>query len=303
MVWILGGPRTGSSWLMNLITHPLVAVAAGSGSAPRPGQSGATAYAIPINEPYLGAHLAPIETLHPVGVFTPAEVREGDPSYFFSPQFEAVWRPRLRELIVARIGAQATAAAAEHGLINPLVICKEPNGSQAAPVIASTLPGCRLLFLVRDGRDVLDSLLDAVAPGSWLAGSLDTEAVATPAGRLDFLRRNAWLWLHRTTMIQRAVGAHAPALTHTVRYENLLADTPATLGAIAGWLGANPGESALAEAVQANAFAALPAEARGRGKASRFAEPGHWREGLSKDERELVNEILGPKLDELGYPT
>ncbi len=256
---------------------------------------------MPINEPYLGAHLAPIETIHPLGIFTPAEVREGDPSYFFAEEFETVWRPRLRTLILERIGAQADLAAGEHSLKDPLIVVKEPNGSQAAPLIASTLPGSRLLFLLRDARDVLESLLDAVSPGSWLAGGLDTATVASPGGREKFLSRHAWLWLHRTTMIERALAAHPAALQMTVRYEDLRAETEETLGRIVKWLGVEADPPALAEAVHATAFESLPADARGRGNATRFAEPGHWRRGLSDSEQALLNEILGPKLRDLGY--
>jgi hypothetical protein len=301
LVWIVGGPRTGSSWLLDLLTYPLRAAPTRTGVALRDPTTDLRPFALPINEPYLGAHLAPIETIHPFGVFTPAEVRDGDPSYFFAPEYEAVWRPRLRTLILDRLAAQADAAADEHRLREPWVLVKEPNGSQAAPMLASTLPRARILFLLRDGRDVLESLLDAVRPGSWLAGGLDTDLVETPEGRLEFLRRNAWLWIHRTTMIERATEQHDPELRLTVRYEDLLENTATALTPILDWLGVEAGEPFLRETVAANAFEGFPAEATGRGHASRFAQPGHWRDGLSGAEQALVNELLGPKLRGLGY--
>jgi hypothetical protein len=295
-VWILGGPRTGSTWLLDLLTYPLTPDSDGpGGSVVRPGDSGARPAAVPINEPYLGVHLAPIVTIHPVGVFTPAETREDDPSYFFDERWEKVWRPRLRQLILERIDAQAEEAGREHGLKRPLIAVKEPNGSNAAPILMSTLPRSRLLFLLRDGRDVLDSLLDAVSPGGWLAGA---DNVDSAKGRLDYLRRNASLWVHRVVMVQRAVAAHRPELTRTVRYEALRQDTAAGLREIADWLGI---ELAVDDAVAATSFEGYPAEAKGRGKALRVASPGHWRAAFSAEEQAAVNQIMGKTLADLGY--
>lgn len=302
LVWILGGPRTGSTWLLDLLVYPLTHDArAASGAALRSHETRIRPAAVPVNEPYLGVHLAPIVTVHSVGVFTPAEVRENDPSYFFDERYAQAWRPQLRRLILDRVAAQAELASREHDLDRPLVVVKEPNGSHAAPILMSTLPRSRLLFLLRDGRDVLDSLLDAVAPGGWLAGGPDTEGLASAEGRIDFLRRNAALWVHRMIMVQRALAAHPPELKMTVRYERLRAEPSARLAEIAAWLGLELDEAALAEAVAATSFEGYPSEAKGRGKPLRFASPGHWRESMSVEEQAAILEIMGGTLEELGY--
>ena len=41
---------------------------------------------------------------------------------------------------------------------------------------------------------------------------------------------------------------------------------------------------------------------RGKRNGVRAASPGLWRENLSAAEQEAMQEILGPKLAELGYP-
>jgi hypothetical protein len=302
LVWILGGPRTGSTWLLDLLTYPLTPDSERrSGTALRPGDTRARPRAIPINEPYLGVHLAPVVTVHPARVFTAAEVREDDPSYFFDERYAEAWRPQLRRLILERVAAQAEQASREHGIKRPLIVVKEPNGSDAAPILMRALPRSRLLFLLRDGRDVLDSLLDAVSPGGWLADDSDTEGVGSPEGRLDYLRRNASLWVHRVAMVQRAVAAHRSELTRTVRYESLREDTAGELREIAAWLGLDPDDAAFDEAVAATTFEAYPAEAKGRGKALRVASPGHWREAMSAEEQAAINEIMGGMLAEVGY--
>jgi hypothetical protein len=302
LVWILGGPRTGSSWLLDLMTYPLTADSdAACGASMRDGTTGVRPHAIPINEPYLGVHLAPIVTIHQLGIFTPAEVREGDASYFFDERYASAWLPHLRRMALDRFAAQADLAAKEHGLDRPLVVIKEPNGSHAAPILMSTFPRSRLLFLLRDGRDVLDSLLDAVSPGGWLAGGPDTASIVAAEGRIEFLRRSAWLWIHRIIMIQRALAAHPSELSLTVRYEGLRADPARALREIAAWLGLELGEGAVREAAAATSFDAYPPEVKGRGKPLRFASPGHWRESLSEAEQEMIMEIMGAKLAELGY--
>jgi Sulfotransferase family len=307
VVWILGGPRTGSTWLMELLAWPLAATTkTRSGSESRPIQSQSRPYAVPINEPYLGVHLAPVMVSGETGVFTAAEAREvfggPDPSYFFHEGYADAWRPQLRSLILSRLAAQGEVAAREHGLDSPFLVVKEPNGTEAAPLLGSTLPGSRILFLLRDGRDVLDSLLDAVSPGGWLEGA-DTAKVASSGGRLEFLRTNAIAWLYRVNAVQKALEAHPPELTHTVRYEDLRADTHTGLREITAWLGADPGEAALEEAVSALSYEAAPAEGKGRGKSLRFASPGRWRESMGRKEQKAVLELIGPKLTELGYQT
>jgi hypothetical protein len=302
LVWLLGGPRTGSTWLLDMLAYPLTSdPEAASGTVMRSPATAVRPFAIPINEPYLGMHLAPVVTVASAGVFTPADVRDQDPSYFFDDRFARAWRPPLRRLILERVAAQAELASREHRLDRPLIVIKEPNGSNAAPILMSTLPRSRLLFLLRDGRDVLDSLLDAVSPGGWLAGGPDTEGVSSPNGRIEFLRRNASLWVHRVVMVQRAASAHPRELTMTVRYERLRGDSSGVLREIAAWLGLELSDHAIGEATAATSFESYPADAKGRRKALRVASPGFWRETMSAEEQAVIREVMGKTLADLGY--
>jgi len=304
LVWIVGGPRTGSTWLLELLTYPLTPSAQSSSGAGMREQSSVRPFAIPVNEPYLGMHLAPIVSFGSGGVFTAAEARNllgPDPSYFFAEDYADVWRPQLRRLVLERIGAQAQAACREHGLDRPLVVVKEPNGSHAAPILASTLPRSRLLFLLRDGRDVLDSLADAASPGGWLEAGSGAAGVTPADSRIEFFRSSAGLWVHRTAAVQQAVAAHPPELTMTVRYEDLRLETGPVLRDIVSWLGVGVDETAVSEAVAATSFEDYPPEAKGPGKPLRVASPGHWRESMSQAEQETIAAVMGAKLAELGY--
>ena len=72
-----------------------------------------------------------------------------------------------------------------------LLLVKEPNGSQSADVIMRAQPTARLLFLLRDGRDVVDSELASFAVGGW-----QERAFRAHAGR----------WRGRAPRLRRSLG-------------------------------------------------------------------------------------------------
>jgi hypothetical protein len=305
---MLGAPRTGSTWLLRLLIHPWI-LARGTASgmrAPLPRRGRALPDVVPIDETYLLHHLAPLRPLPGEPAEQPAPDafvvngdRRQDPGYFFSDEFEGAWQPELRRLVLTRLHAQSQRAAREHGLTDPLVLIKEPNGSHAAELLMSLLPRSRMVFLLRDGRDVIDSLLDARGSGAWIgAGNMD---MRNPAERLTYVRRQARLWLNCTNAVQSAYVAHPENLRFTIRYEDLRSDTLDALRPLAAWLGLETDEATLRDAVEANAFEAIPSRMRGSGTPRRAATPGLWRENLTAAEQEAMEEIIGPKLRELGY--
>lgn len=308
LAWILGAPRTGSTWLLRLLVHPwILARGAMSGMrAPLPGRRRGLPNVVPIDETYLLHHLAPLRPIPgelaeqpPPDAFVLNGERHHDPGYFFSDGYEHVWQPELRRLALVRLHAQAQRAAREHGLADPLVLVKEPNGSHAAELLMSLLPRSRMIFLIRDGRDVIDSLLDARAEAGWVgAPNID---LSDPAERVDYVRRQARLWLNSTNAVQSAYASHPEELRRSLRYEELLADPLATLRPLVAWLGLDADEARLRAAIEANAFDAIPRRLRGPGTPRRAATPGMWRESMSPAEVDAMLAIIGPKLAELGY--
>lgn len=280
LVWIFGSPRSGSTWLLNMLAaDPRVAA---------------------VDEPGIGAHLGLTMAGH-IGIepdgassehFRLADFREEAGSYFFSPRRADAWRPRLRELILERLRAEVGAPAGGRRV----VVLKEPHGSEAADLLLSTLPASRAIFLLRDGRDVVDSELDAAAAGSWAMEQLPGFRLGD---RSRFIRQRAHMWLWRTEVVERALAAHPAELGETVRYEELLADPEPILARLASWLGLD--HATLREAAAATSFEAVPADRRGPGRFIRAAEPGGWRERLSAPERELLEGIVGDKVRALGY--
>ena len=93
-----------------------------------------------------------------------------------------------------------------------MVVIKEPHGSQAADIILAALPRARLLFLLRDGRDVVDSELAAFSKGSWLSDAFAVVSGIGPDERLALAEDAAYKWLWRTQAVEEAsLGIAGPS--------------------------------------------------------------------------------------------
>jgi len=284
LVWLLGSPRTGTTWLLNLLAR----------------QSGF----VKVDEPGIGVHAglflhefygSPARNFQP-GASLMAEVRAQDPEYFFAEQYAAVWRPHFRRLMLARFAAHAATA----GDADAICLIKEPNGTQAAELLLTTLPQSRMMWVLRDGRDVVDSEVDAVAPGAW------TQEYGAPwtmsaEERLRYVEDRAHRWLQRTLVVQRAFDRLPERQRLVVRYEQLRADTTSELERIHAWLGPAVDRDAVHATAEALRFERLPAEVRGKGRFARSASTGGWRDNLTADEQATMERVMGPKLRELGY--
>lgn len=307
LVWIFGSPRSGSTWLLRLLIHPWGLDNSREGidrSRFRP----AGGNVLPVNESYLPMHLAPLResTVASIevggGRLLLNDQRAADPAYFFSDAYRGTWEEGTRRLVLERFAAQARDAGVEHGIEDPVMLIKEPNGSHAADVVARLLPRSRIVFLLRDGRDVVDSMLEADSPGGWRTRNDGVLAITTAEDRLSAVRRQAHLWLIRTIAVERACEAIGPDRWIRVRYEDLLADTEGELTRLDEWLGLERSPAGRQRAVRANRFNSLRNRIRGRRNGVRAASPGLWRTNMSQPEQEALNELIGPKLAELGYP-
>jgi hypothetical protein len=285
--WIFGSSRSGSTWLLRMLAG--------------------LERVIPIDDPHLGHHLGvwrPIPLAwatakNPPKLGTLADFKRRKRDYLFSDRYREQWMPQLRELISARFEAQAAEDIAEAGGIeDPVVVVKEP-GSHAADTIMELFPDSHLIFLLRDGRDVVDSWLDAYRDGSWA-----TEEGAYPlddAGRPALIRWQSSVWLHRTEVVQQTYARTDPERRVLVRYEELRADPVTELARICETIGIEPAEGQLERIAAANEFSRVPRARKGAGREIRRAKPGGWAAHMSREEIIAMHEILAEKLDELGY--
>jgi hypothetical protein len=281
LTWIFGSSRSGSTWLERMLSEfPEVQ---------------------PVDETGIGHHLGvwrPIPLAwatcdEPPHLSTFAAVKSDRPDYFFSEEHRAGWEPLLRNFILDRLALQYEPGRR--------MVIKEPGGSQVADWVMSLLPGSRLVFLLRDGRDVVDSWLDAYQDGGWITE--DGGFQVADYGRIAFIRWQATVWLYRTAATQRAYDAHAPDRRVLVRYEELLADPERELGRVIETIGLRASPDRLRATVEKHAYTNVPVGQRGAGKFVRAASPGSWRERLTDEEQQALLEIVGDTCRAYGYRT
>jgi hypothetical protein len=286
LVWIFGSSRSGSTWLLRMLAELDGAVA--------------------IDDPHLGHHLGvwrPIPLAwaaadDPPELTTLNEVKRDKESYFFADRYRDAWAPALRDLIVARFDAQIRDTADGAATGPPWVIVKEP-GSHVADLLLSMFPRSRLIFLLRDGRDVVDSWVAAHRRGAW---ALEEGAFAvSPEGRKALVRWQSCVWTHRTSVVQRAYRDHDPGRRVAVRYESLLRRPGGELRRICDSLGIPAEPDGLERIGRDHSYDSVPKSEKGAGKQIRSAAPGGWRRHLSAAERRAMYEVMEDKLAELGY--
>ena len=309
LVWIWTMARSGSTWLLRMLTHPLKLVDSSQDPddllgfvAPRTWQG--TVDAIPVDTTFVSNHLMPLaggesynKDFEPV-TFSAALGLRKRANYVFSSRYEDAWHPEVRRMMLVRFHRLVERAAERYEVNSPLVFLKEVAGAHAAPLVMSMFPRSKLVFLVRDGRDVVDSQTAANQPGTWLPVS----GWNTPEERRDFVGRRAHAWLGDVASIQRALDAHPPELQRMVRYEDLLADPASNLSSLVEWLGLSRSPRWLERAVEANSFESIAPEQKGPKKFFRSATPGAWRKNLTEEEAATLESVMAEKLRELGYP-
>ncbi len=283
LAWIFGSSRSGSSWLLRMLAD--------------------FEEAVPVDDPHLGHHLGvwrPIPLAwavadgEPPELTTLLELKANEPGYFFSARHRDSWWQPLRQLIVSRFEAQAEDACVEAQ--RATVVVKEP-GSHAAPLLGELFPRSKVIFLLRDGRDVVDSWLDGYRDGAWaIPGGAFPVA---PEGRIALIRWLAAVWAYRSRAVKEAFETRSPQDRLLIRYEDLRQETIRSLEQICDLLGFDRDRAV--EVAERHRFERLPADARGPSRRERVAEPGAWRVHLSPTEQDALHEALGEALAEFGY--
>jgi hypothetical protein len=283
LAWIFGSSRSGSTWLLRMLSE--------------------FAGVVPIDDPHLGHHLGvwrPIPlawaaSLDPPELRTLLDLKAEEAGYFFAERHRDSWWEPLRALIASRFEAQANGhASGSTG--SPLFVVKEP-GSHVAPLLCELFPASKLIFLLRDGRDVVDSWLDAHQPGAWAipGGAFPVSA----EGRLPLIRWLSSVWVYRSRAVRDAFERTPPERRLLVRYEVLRERTAETVADVCVLLGLAPAKAA--EVCDRHRFERLPADARGPSMRERAARPGSWRDNLLPAEQDAMQEVMGEALEEFGY--
>ena len=261
MVWMFGSPRSGTTWLgARLLNHHKNII---------------------WNEPYAGVHF---------NILKSQTKRKG---YLFSEAEKKNWLPELKKFILSR--AYSHAQTRQKNLV-----IKEPNGSDGADLLLECFPNSKLIFLLRDGRDVVDSLIDAHRPDSWNP-NLRSIPLNSQKIRNSEIEKHAKSWNSITESVYSAYNNHNPNLRLLVKYENLRKNTLEELKTIYQFLKIEIKDEELGHIIDKYDFKNIPKEEKGPGKFFRSATPGSWKEHFSEEEKDLMNSIMGKTLENLNY--
>jgi len=84
-----------------------------------------------------------------------------NPNFILSEPYRKVWLEFLKNFVIEGATARFPNLREDQYLI-----VKEPNGPVGASLLMEAIPESSMIFLMRDGRDVVASRLDAVKKGS-----------------------------------------------------------------------------------------------------------------------------------------
>ena len=273
LVWIFGTGRSGSTWLASIMGAP-------------------QGYR-PWREPLVGQLFGEF--------YTKTSTNPGRRDFIMSDSTREAWLGGIRSLVLNVAGARFPRAAA-----NDYLVVQEPNGSVGAPLLMEALPESRMIFLMRDPRDVVASALDRHRKGGQAYERLRKDPRRGDADRVErdpeaATRGQARRYLRNVSSVKQAYEAHRGRKV-LVRYEELRHDTLGTLERVYSTLGMSVAGDDLARAVEKNAWENIPEEEKGPRKNRRKARPGGWQEDLTSEQVKVVENITAPLLREF-YPT
>jgi len=226
-------------------------------------------------EPWVGALFDPYHLR--------LEERKGR-HFILSPHYKKTWLRSIRNFVLDGANARFPEMTEREYLV-----AKEPGGSVGAVLLAEALPESRMVLLVRDPRDYTASWVDAHKVGGWQSGG------DGPEDSTERAQKVAQRYLHHVGEAKRAYDAHAGPKV-LIKYEDLRADTLATMRRLYAELGIAVEEGALARAVAKHSWENIPEEEKGPGKFYRKATPGGWKEDLTQEQARMVEEITASLL-------
>ncbi len=262
IVWIIGCGRTGSTWLNELL-----------GSLP-----GIRRW----HEPYFGRFF---KHLHD----RPDEFQRS--ASFFSEEHKKVWLSGIRDLFFKMV-YERYPQFGRHALS-----IKEVNTPELYGWLRSLFPAGRVIFLVRDPFDTLDSYIDLQKPESWNERFADS----LPANPENRIRHAAELIRDSMTAAMDAYEMHPENQRLLISYEDLLIDPAPHLKACSELIGEPVDQTTIEAAVEKHQF--KNHKKTGTLQFRRYGKSGVWQqsENFTPEVLRIANEVLGPLRRRFGY--
>jgi len=273
LVWVFADRRSGTTWLaLELLSYQTKNM----------------------DEPLIGLHLG--RYVHTKdGIKRTIEMQDERSDYFLSKKYKKSWNFFLRKLILNRIYNQFET-------LNEKIIIKEPTGSIAADILADCLPNSKIIILLRDPRDIIDSQIDEVSNGGWeIELKKGAREPLTEKKRNNIIKGTAIYWIGLMEILLNTYEKHSENLKYILRYEDLRKNTLPELQKLYQFIGINIDENNLKKIIDKFSFENIPEEKKGKGKFRRFATPGKWKENLNDEEKAVLNDILKDTLKKAGY--
>lgn len=270
-VFIIGCPRSGTTWLQLLLAqHPCIVTA--------PETQIFAFYLARLRKQWKFEHGA--ERVAALG-------QAGLSRVLSQERFDALCREMAKGVLdaIAEQKPQAT-----H------LLEKSPSNALYASWIQRLFPKSRFLHMIRDPRDTVASLL--AANRAWGEDS--------PRSPINAARK----W-HRHVTAARRIGPDTSDVYREVRYEALSAAPARELEAIASWLGLDWDRRECEAVVERHEFSklknrkdhrqlAVPAERTPEGFFRR-GQAGGWVDDLPRGHVKIVETVCGDLMHELGY--
>ena len=276
IVWVIGSSRSGTTWLATQLLSYDTHV---------------------INETRISRHLGRLFG-NPEHLESEIESEQHRKDYFFSLELKKNWMFHLRKFILNRIYAQ-------FNNINKKIIIKEPSADDIGfTIISECLSNSKIIFVKRDGRDVLDSQIDANIHGFSKGGRFESKVhrkPLSPENRLNFIKNRAYFWVKVMENLIMAYENHPDELKISVSYENLRKNTFQEILRIYQFLQIKIESSKLEEIINKSSFENVPSENKGKGKFIRSASPGKWKDNFSQEEQKIMNDVMEETLNKVGY--
>lgn len=269
--FIVGCQKSGTTWVQHILAaHPAVACR---------------------GEACLGNFLAPL-VAHAAKSFNERQ-RAGQVNAFTTPETVAMARAGATALFARWLDAEPDPDAIR------VIAEKTPEHAIALPALESMFPACRVVHIIRDGRDGVVSGWHhnlRENPGPFRARFPDMASYAA------YFAQSHWL---PYIAAARAWGGANPDRYLEFRYESLLAEPHAGVARLLGFLGVDDSASAVERCVAAASFERLsggrsPGQAD---QASHFRKgvAGDWREGLDPAALHAFEAAASKMMADLGY--
>lgn len=257
LVFIVGSPRSGTTWLSRMISaHP---------------QAAAAEYELTL----FSAYLAPLLSAwsKESSRFERSKQAFGLPAIITNDEFTHALRTAIDQ-VYARVLARKPSAV--------LVLDKHPGYVRHLGAIASLVPGCRCIHLVRDGRAAIASML--AAPDLMGHAGASVQAAAQE-------------WAQSTAQAQKHGGIFGERF-RTFRYEELVADPQAQLAEIFSFIGVEA-DAALCATIAASNHSSRGLVAQGTPPLSGARRD--WQQRFTLKDRYWIHAIAGRQLQAWGY--